>query len=167
MIGAFSVLQYISIFGQLSHIIQTFKRMVRQCHWAMLSITSSNYLSPVGWNGGHSSISTSVLPHQLHSGICTYSLIPRPLPPEEKGLWGRDLRMRLSTCWSKTSSCGRPSLSSQPDHLSPSRVWEMGWLAGLIDYEQPCFQVFTHLEKSFVCIVRFHLLTDLQSFLRS
>ena len=37
----FSVLQYISIFGQLSHIIPTFKKMVSWCHWAMLSTASS------------------------------------------------------------------------------------------------------------------------------
>ena len=40
-LNLFSVPQYISIFGQLSHIIPTFKKMVSWCHWAMLSTASS------------------------------------------------------------------------------------------------------------------------------
>ena len=37
----FFIPQYISIFGQLSHIISTFKKMVSWCHWAMFSTASS------------------------------------------------------------------------------------------------------------------------------
>ena len=40
-LNLFFVSQYISIFGQLSHIIPTFKKMVSWCHWAMLSTTLS------------------------------------------------------------------------------------------------------------------------------
>lgn len=113
-LNLFSVLQYISIFGQLSHIIPTFKKMVSWCHWAMLSTASStiDHLQ-VEMVGTH-------LSQQVYSLVNYVQVCMINATKLSQGVCGLLFKYSLTL----------------KSHLT-------------------------------VCIVRFHLLTDLQSFLRT